>query len=119
MILLARSVSLCRLILLAQEGTPLLSRIYNDDRQQGSHRCNKKHFHVHRIARSLKSALYSDFTAAKQKCNCYKVGMEKKNVLPCPSTLSTQILPPWASTMCRAMDSPSPVPLPVRDLSTR
>ncbi len=69
MILLARSMWLCSPILLAQEGTPLLSRIYDDDRQQGGHRCNKKHFHVYRIARSRGGVLYRDFAGAKQKCN--------------------------------------------------
>jgi len=59
-------VSLCSLILLAQEGTPLFSRIYNDDRQQGSHGSNKKHFHVSRIAWSRKSVLYSEFANKKQ-----------------------------------------------------
>jgi len=34
----SRSGSLCNLYLLAQEGTPLPPHIYNDDRQQGSHR---------------------------------------------------------------------------------
>jgi len=48
---------------------------------------------IHRIARSPKSVLYSEFANRKQKCKCYGVGMEKKNVLPCPSTLSAQIFP--------------------------
>ena len=45
--------------------------------------------------------------------------MEKRNVLPRPSMLSAQIRPRCASMICLAMDKPSPVPLPVRDLSTR
>ena len=42
------------------------------------------------------------------------LGSVKKNVLPFPSTLSAQIWPPWACTMCLAMASPSPVPPPLR-----
>ena len=68
-VLLAGSISLCGLFPLAQEVTPFLFRIYNDDRQQGSHSCNKKHFHAHRIARSRRSALYREFAGKKQKCN--------------------------------------------------
>lgn len=107
------------MFLLAQEGTPLLTRIDNHDCQQCSHSCNKKHFHAHRIAWNQTSALYREFAITKQKCNSQGIGIEKKNVLPCPSMLSAQIFPPCASTICLAMDRPSPVPLPVRDLSTR
>ena len=32
------------------------------------------------------------------------------NLLPCPTTLSTSMEPPWASTSLRAMVSPRPVP---------
>ena len=106
-------------LLLAQEVTTLVSRIDNDDRQQRSHDCHKKHFHAHRIAWSPTFALYSEFANAKQKCNGYKIGTEKKNVLPCPSRLSTHIFPPWASMTCLAIDNPNPVPRPVLDLSTR
>jgi hypothetical protein len=38
------------------------------------------------------------------------MGTEKKKREPAPTWLSTQMRPPWASTMCRAMESPSPVP---------
>ena len=37
-------------------------------------------------------------------------GMLNEKVLPCPGVLSTQIRPPCASTMPRAIDSPSPLP---------
>ena len=38
-------------------------------------------------------------------------GRVSVNVAPCPSTLSTPISPPWASTIFLTSDSPSPVPL--------
>jgi hypothetical protein len=71
------SARLFDVFLLAQEGTPLHHRIGNQDRQQCSHRCNKKHFHSHRIAWNPKIALYSEFAIAKQKCNGQAIGMEK------------------------------------------
>jgi len=37
-------------------------------------------------------------------------GTLKKNRLPRPGALSTQMRPPCASTMPRAMESPSPTP---------
>lgn len=48
-------------------------------------------------------------------------GSVNKNVLPWFSSLSTRMLPPWASTMCLAMARPSPVPPESleRPLSTR
>lgn len=36
-------------------------------------------------------------------------GSETKNVVPTPTSLSTQILPLWPSTIFLTMDSPSPV----------
>lgn len=54
------------LFLLAQEATTLLFCIYNQNRHQGCNRCNKKHFHAHRIARSSQSVLYSDFADTQQ-----------------------------------------------------
>ncbi len=66
MVLLAHSALLCGLFLLAQEGTPLPACIDNNNRQQGSHSCNKKHFHAYRIARSRRYALYSEFANKKQ-----------------------------------------------------
>jgi hypothetical protein len=33
------------------------------------------------------------------------------NVVPLRSLLATSIRPPWLSTICLTMDSPSPVPL--------
>jgi len=59
-------VSLRNPNLLAQEGTPLIFCINKDDRQQCSHRGDKKHFHAQRIAQSRKIALYSEFANAKQ-----------------------------------------------------
>ena len=38
------------------------------------------------------------------------VGIVKKKVLPRPGALSTQMRPPWASTMPLTMGSPSPAP---------
>lgn len=84
-VFLGGSVRLVDVLLLAQEGTPLLSRIHKDDRQQSSHRCNKKQFHAPRIARSQRSVLYSDFASAQQKCNDYlwdRNGEEKGATLP-------------------------------------
>lgn len=66
MVLSAHSVSLGGLFLLAQEGAPLPAGIDNEDCQQGSHGCDKKHFHDHRIARSRRSVLYSEFANKKQ-----------------------------------------------------
>ncbi len=37
-------------------------------------------------------------------------GMEKLNADPRPGALSTQIRPPWASTIARARYNPRPVP---------
>ena len=43
------------------------------------------------------------------------------NVVPLPSSLEALIVPPWSSTICLTMDSPSPVPPVAREraLSTR
>src|SRR5579864_9148850 len=43
--------------------------------------------------------------------------MLKRNREPCPTALSTQMRPPCASTICRAMDRPRPVPPASRDLA--
>ena len=42
-------------------------------------------------------------------------GMVKLNLLPCPTTLSNQIRPPWASTIPFAMLNPKPAPPDERD----
>jgi hypothetical protein len=70
-VFLGGSVRLIEVFPLAQEGTPLLSRIHKDDRQQSSHRCNKKQFHAHRIAQTCRVVLYSGLANTKQKCNGY------------------------------------------------
>ena len=44
-------------------------------------------------------------------------GRLKVKAAPSPSRLRTKILPPWASTICRAIASPMPEPPPERDLS--
>ena len=41
-------------------------------------------------------------------------GMANENVDPDPSSDSAQMRPPWASTMCRAIESPRPVPPAIR-----
>ncbi len=48
-------------------------------------------------------------------------GMVKLNVLPRPSSLSTQIFPPWSSINALLMANPNPVPAAdlVVELSTR
>jgi hypothetical protein len=117
-IFLARSVVLRCGFLLAQEGVPFLPCIYDEHNQYCGQCYGKKYFHAARIARSQNPVLYSGFASTQQKCNA-QTGMVKKNVLPCPSMLSAQIFPPCASTICLAIDSPNPVPLPVLDLSTR
>ena len=66
---LVRSGALRCHILLAQEGTPLLSRIYDEDHYRCSHCKDQEYFHAHRIARSLESVLYRELANAKQKCN--------------------------------------------------
>jgi eukaryotic-like serine/threonine-protein kinase len=40
------------------------------------------------------------------------VGSETKKVVPRPGVLSTQMRPPWSSTICRQMNSPRPEPRP-------
>ncbi len=37
-------------------------------------------------------------------------GSEKKKVVPFPSLLSSQIFPPWASTIILQITNPKPVP---------
>lgn len=39
-------------------------------------------------------------------------GIRTVNVLPCPGTLSTSVVPPCSCAICRTMYSPSPVPSP-------
>ena len=48
---------------------------------------------------------------------CYRrpSGRRMTNRLPCPTTLSASMDPPWASTSLRAMVSPSPVPPVLRE----
>ena len=41
-------------------------------------------------------------------------GSEKQKVAPLPSVLSTQIRPPWASTIILQMTKPRPVPLSLK-----
>ena len=64
------SESLCDLNLLAQVGTPLLSRIRDDDCDHCNQYDDQEYFHAHRIARTLESVLYSGFANTKQLCNC-------------------------------------------------
>ena len=45
-----------------------------------------------------------------QRCQC-RAGSTMVNVLPCPGALSTLHRPPCASTMCRTIARPMPVPL--------
>ena len=52
----------------------------------------------------------------KDQAACGKV---TTNVLPRPSSLSTAIVPPWASTSSLAMAKPSPVLAPLRDTCPR
>lgn len=47
----------------------------------------------------------------------YTTGIVKRKSAPESSTLSAQIFPPWASTICLHIESPSPVPPPERALS--
>jgi hypothetical protein len=54
-------------LLLAQEGEPLLFRIHGNDHKQTKQQKEEKN-HVHRIAWTLKSVLYSGFANAKQLC---------------------------------------------------
>lgn len=43
--------------------------------------------------------------------NNYIVGNKMEKVLPAPSLLWQEILPPWRSIMAAAMDNPRPLPL--------
>src|SRR5665648_497572 len=38
-----------------------------------------------------------------------------QKVVPFPISLSTLIVPPWASTICRTIESPKPIPPSLRD----
>src|SRR3970282_205387 len=55
------------------------------------------------------SPLY-DYPVAKRLI-CGSIGKVKKNSLPFPGSLSTQIFPPCISTSFFEIDSPSPAPL--------
>jgi len=44
-------------------------------------------------------------------------GRWKVNSLPFPGSLSTLMLPPWNDAISFTIDSPRPVPEPVRELS--
>jgi hypothetical protein len=68
--------------LLAQEGEPLLSRIYRNDHKQTKHHQKEENKHAHRIAWSPNSVLYRGFTNTKQLCKCYFSGIEKKIEVP-------------------------------------
>src|SRR5262249_50660119 len=48
--------------------------------------------------------------SAVPACSGKALGIVKENVVPFPGVLSTQIRPPWASTMPLVMGSPSPAP---------
>ena len=57
-----------------------------------------------RAPRCLGPATFTPYAAS--------IGNVKENMLPLPGSLSTQMRPPCASTMPRAMARPSPVPRP-------
>lgn len=61
--------SRCDPHLLAQVGTPLLSRIYDENCKYCNQDDDQEYFHANRIARTTQSVLYSGFTNAKQICN--------------------------------------------------
>jgi len=60
---------LCDLNPLAQVGTPLLIRIYDENCKHCNQDDDQEYFHAHRIARSIKSVLCRGFADAKQLCN--------------------------------------------------
>jgi hypothetical protein len=62
---------LCNAYPLAQEGTSLLCCIYSENNQQTKHHQKEENFHAPRIARSLKSVLYSEFANTKQLRKAY------------------------------------------------
>ena len=55
--------SLCDLNPLAQVGTPLLTRINDDDCKHCNHCKDQEYFHAPRIARSLESVICNELTA--------------------------------------------------------
>ena len=71
------------------------SGIKNTDRKKQNGNANKQNI-AHEIL--LRAAVLSA---------CFSATV---NVLPSPSALATVIVPPWASTISRAMASPSPAP---------
>ena len=68
--ILARSVSLYDVFLLAQEGMPFLFCIYDEHNHYCSQCYGKKYFHAPRIARTIKFVLCRQLTNALQKCKC-------------------------------------------------
>ena len=70
---------------------------------------------------ALGKALVRDRAYLGSTVRTRSLGMVKLNVLPRPSSLSTQMLPPWSSTSALLMASPRPVPAAdlVVELSTR
>lgn len=42
--------------------------------------------------------------------SAFDIGRAKQNLLPFPGSLSTHILPPWASTISLTIANPMPVP---------
>src|SRR5215472_14698553 len=63
------------------------------------------------VARELSvvGVVVDDEDQLTQETSCW-AGRVKRNVLPCPGSLSTQRRPPWSSTSLRERGSPSPVP---------
>jgi len=60
---------------------------------------------------TCKSCNWSFFSScADSPIGCLSYGRQNLNVAPSPSTLSTLISPPCASTICFEIASPSPVP---------
>src|SRR5262249_27290010 len=57
--------------------------------------------------------LIDDVNDRRQRCHAASIldnGSVKQNTAPPPGRFSAHILPPWVSTIARAIDRPSPVP---------
>jgi len=63
--------------LLAQVGTTLLSRVYDENCKHCNQDDDQEYFHAQRIARSHNSVLCRGFADAQQLCNGQTNGIEK------------------------------------------
>src|SRR5215468_12354745 len=64
-------------------------------------------------SRAERCIVIDDVNDRRQSCHAASIldnGIVKQKTAPPPGRFSAHILPPWVSTIARAMDRPSPVP---------